>query len=183
MVTKLIAVIISRNMYVLSHFSHVQPFATLWMVACQASLSMRFSKQEYWSELPLPSPVELPNSGIKLGLLHCRSDQISCSVVSDSLRPHESQHARPPCPSQTPGVHSDSCPSSWWCHPAISSSVVPFSSCPQSLPASESSNESTLRMRWPKYGVSVLASFLQPRDYHIKWSKLERERQIWYVTT
>ena len=63
-----------------------------------------------------------------------RSDQISRSVVSDSLRPHESQHARPPCPSPTPGVHSDSRPSSQWCHPAISSSVVPFSSCPQSLP-------------------------------------------------
>ena len=80
-----------------------------------------------------------------------RSDQISHSVVSDSLRPHESQHARPPCPSPTPGVHSDSCPLSQWCHPAISSSVVPFSSCPQSLPASVFSNESTLRMRWPKY--------------------------------
>ena len=58
--------------------------------------------------------------------------------MSDSLRPHESQHARPPCPSPTPGLHSDSRPSSRWCHPAISSSVVPFSSCPQSLPASES---------------------------------------------
>ena len=79
----------------------------------------------------------------------------SHSVVSDSLWPHESQHARPPCPSPTPGVHSNSCPSSWWCHPAISSSVVPFSSCPQALPASDErsvfSNESTLRMRWPKY--------------------------------
>ena len=73
------------------------------------------------------------------------------SVQSDSLRPHESQHARPPCPSPTPGVHSNSCPSSWWCHPATSSSVVPFSSCPQSLPASIFSNESTLRKRWPKY--------------------------------
>ena len=62
--------------------------------------------------------------------------QFSCSVVSDSLRPHESQHTRPPCPSQTPGVYSNSCPSSWWWHPAISSSVVPFSSCPQSFPAS-----------------------------------------------
>jgi len=71
--------------------------------------------------------------------------------VSESLRPHESQHARPPCPSPTPGVHSDSCPSSQRCHPAISSSVVPFSSCPQSLPASVFSNESTLHMRWPKY--------------------------------
>ena len=67
-----------------------------------------------------------------------RSDQISRSVVSDSFPPHESQHARPPCPSPTPRVHSDSHPSSQWCHPAISSSVVPFSSCPQSLRASES---------------------------------------------
>ena len=65
--------------------------------------------------------------------------QFSCrSVASDSLRPHESQHPRPPCPSPTPRVHSNSCPSSRRCHPAISSSVIPFSSCPQSLPASES---------------------------------------------
>jgi len=73
---------------------------------------------------------------------HCRwwlsSVQFSRSVVSNSLRPHESQHARPPCPSPTPRVHSNSCPLSRWCHPAISSSVVPFSSCPQSLPASKS---------------------------------------------
>ena len=66
------------------------------------------------------------------------SVQFGRSVVSYSLWPHESQHARPPCPSPTPGVHSDSRPSSQWCHPAISSSIVPFSSCPQSLPASES---------------------------------------------
>ena len=66
------------------------------------------------------------------------SVQFSHSVVSDSLRPHESQHARPPCPSPAPGAHSDSRPSSHRCHPAISSSVVPFSSCSQSLPASES---------------------------------------------
>ena len=88
------------------------------------------------------------------------SGQFSPSVVSDSLWPNESQHARPLCSSLTPGVHSDSRPSSQWCHPAISSSVVPFSSCPQSLPASESpippsirvfSNESTLCMRWQNY--------------------------------
>ena len=79
------------------------------------------------------------------------SVQFSHSVVSNSLWPHESQHTRPPCPSPTPGVHSDSHPSSQWCHPAISSSVVPFSSC--SIPPSIRvfSNESTLRMRWPKY--------------------------------
>ena len=64
--------------------------------------------------------------------------QFSRSVVSDSLQPHDSQHTRPPCPPQTPGVYPNSCPLSWWCHPAISSSVVTFSSCPQALPASGS---------------------------------------------
>ena len=71
-------------------------------------------------------------------VLQVSSVQFSRSVVSDSLRPHESQHARPPCPSPSPRVQSDSRPSSQWCHPDISSSVIPFSSCPQSLPASES---------------------------------------------
>ena len=69
-------------------------------------------------------------------MLQIRSDQISRSVVSDSLQPHESQHTRPPCPSPTPGIYSNSCPLSWWCHPTISSSVIPFSSCLQSFPAS-----------------------------------------------
>ena len=64
--------------------------------------------------------------------------QFSRSVVSDSLWPHEPQHARPPCPSPIPRVHPNPCPLSWWCHPGISSSVVPFSSCPQSFPASGS---------------------------------------------
>ena len=81
--------------------------------------------------------------------------------MSDSLRPHESQHTRPPCPSPTPGIHSDSRPSSQWCHPAISSSVVPFSSCPQSLPASESFPISQLFARGGQTtGISALASFL-----------------------
>ena len=92
------------------------------------------------------------------------SVQFSCSVVSDSLRPHESQHARPPCPSPSPGVHSDSRPSSPWCHPAISSSVIPFSSCPQSLPASGSFSMSQL-FAWggQSTSVSALASVL-PMD-------------------
>ena len=171
---------------------------------------MGFSRQEYWSGLPFPSPGDFPDKEIEPGsaasqanslpsgswypdiinwdkvmeirvifivvglgnlavimslvlliwlwdgckAYRCIQIQISRSVVSDSLRPHESQYARLPCPSPTPGVHSDSRPSSQWCHPAISSSVVPFSSCPQSLPASESfSSESTLRMRWPKYWI------------------------------
>ena len=71
-------------------------------------------------------------------IIHSLSVQFSRSVVSDSLRPDESQHTRPPCLSPTPRVHSDSCPSSPWCHPATSSSIVHFSSCPQFLPASES---------------------------------------------
>ena len=93
--------------------------------------------------------------------IYIRSDQISRSVMSDSLRPHASQHARPPCPSPTPGVHPDPRPSSPWCHPAISSSVVPFSFCPQSLlPASESFPMSQL-FAWggQSTGVSALASF------------------------
>ena len=92
---------------------------------------------------------------------NCGSDQFSCSGVSDSLRPHESQHARPPCPSPTPGVHSNSHPSSQWCHPAVSSSVLPFSSCPQSLPASESFPMSQLfALGGQSTGVSASASFL-----------------------
>ena len=93
------------------------------------------------------------------------SVQFSRSVMSDSLRSHESQHARPPCPSPTPGVHSNSRPSSWWCHPAVSSSVIPFSSCPQSLPASESFPMSQL-FEWggQSTGVSALASFLPKKS-------------------
>ena len=89
------------------------------------------------------------------------SVQSSRSVVSNSLRPHELQHSRPPCPSATAKVHSNSRPSSRWCHPAISSSVVPFSSCPQSLPVSKSFPLSQL-FTWggQSTGVSALASFL-----------------------
>ena len=89
------------------------------------------------------------------------SVQFCRSVVSDSLRPHESQHTRHPCPSPTPRVHSNSCPSSRWCHPAISSSVIPFSSCPQSLPALGSFPRSQL-FAWggQSLGVSASASVL-----------------------
>ena len=100
------------------------------------------------------------------------SVQFSRSVMSDSLRPHESQHARPPCPSPTPGVHSNSCPLSRWCYPAISSSVVPLSSCPQSLPASGSFPMSQLFV-WggQSTGVSALASVLPMNTQD--WSPLE----------
>ena len=100
------------------------------------------------------------------------SVQFSRSVVSDSLQSHELQHARPPCPSPTPGVQSNSCPLSWWCHPAISSPVITFSSCPQSLPASESFPMSQL-FTWggQSTGVSALASVL-PKNTQ-DWSPLE----------
>ena len=91
--------------------------------------------------------------------------------MSDSLWPHESQHARLPCPSPTPGVYSNSCPSSRWCHPAILSSVVPFSSCPQSLPASRPFPMSQL-FTWGgrSTGVSALASVLPMNTQN--WSPL-----------
>ena len=99
------------------------------------------------------------------------SVQFSHSVVSNSLRPHELQRARPPCPSPTPGVHLNPHPSSQWCHPTISSSVVPFSSYPQSLPASESFPMSQL-FTWggQSTGVSASASFL-PKNTQ-DWSPL-----------
>ena len=196
--------------------SRVRPSVTPWTEAFQAPPSMGFSKQVYWSGVPLPSPYLLLLSFISsfvffiatlitwciilyLHIIFCHhwivktssfqhhiyatciclgrlfrwlSDResiwqwrrgvstpglrrsliilFSRSVVSNSLQPYELQHTRPPCPSPTPGVHSNSLPSSWWCHAAISSSVIPFSSCPQSLLVRVLSSESTLHMRWPK---------------------------------
>ena len=91
--------------------------------------------------------------------------QFSCSVVSYSLWPHEPQHARPPCPSPTPRVHPNPCPLSQWCHPTISSSVIPFSSCLQSFPASGSFQMSQL-FAWggQSTGVSASASFLPKKS-------------------
>ena len=101
--------------------------------------------------------------------MYIRSVAQSCLTLCD---PMKSQHARPPCPSLTPGVHTDSCPSSQWCHPAISSSVVPFSFCPQSLPASESFPMSQL-FAWggQSIRVSALASFLPKKSQG--WSPSE----------
>ena len=100
------------------------------------------------------------------------SVQFSCSVLSDSFRAHESQHLRPPCPSPTPRLHSDSCPSSQRCHPAISSSVVPFSSCPQSLPASGSFPMSHFFI-WGGQNIRVSASASFPPKKSQGWSPSE----------
>ena len=106
-------------------------------------------------------------------LLKIHTHQFSSVAQSCSTpRPHDSLHARPPCPSPTPGVHPDSRASSQWCHPAISSSVIPFSSCPQSLPASESFPRSQ-PFAWDgqSTGVSALASFLPKKSQG--WSPSE----------
>ena len=101
--------------------------------------------------------IFLKMDSIVRSFIQFSSDQISHSVVSDSLRPHELQHARPLCPSPTPRVHPNSCASSRWCHPAISSSVVPFYSCPQSLPASGSFPMCQL-FAWGGQSIGVSAS-------------------------
>ena len=104
---------------------------------------------------------ELANLIVPVNLVIITSVQFSCSVVSDSLQLHGPQHARPPCPSPTHGVYPNSCPLSHWCHPTISSSVVPFSSPPQSLPASGSFQMSQLfTSGGPSIGVSASASVL-----------------------
>ena len=119
-----------------------------------------------WSSLRCKLLFDLPPN------LQFSSVQFSCSLMFNSLRPHESQHARPPCPSPTPRVHSNSHPLSQWCYPAISSSVVPFSSCPKSLSASGSFPMSQL-FAWggQSTGVSALASFLPKKSQG--WSPSE----------
>ena len=106
------------------------------------------------------------------------SVQFSHSVMPNSLRPHELQHARPPCPSPTPGIHSNSCPSSPGCHPAISSSVVPSPPAPIPPSIRVFSNESTLRMRWPKYwsfSFSIIPSKEHPGliSFRMDWLDLQ----------
>ena len=160
------------------------PWSSVSQLTCQAPFHWQAHSTPFW---PL-SPPRTAGGKLRIGVSYPQilipslkwlptrsipSVQFSHSVVSDSLRPHESQHARPPCPSPTPRVHSDSRPSSQWCHPAISSSVVlPFSSCPHSLPESESFPMTQL-FAWggQSIGVSALASFLPKKSQG--WSPSE----------
>ena len=134
------------------------------------------NEEETWVQQMLFYDSCLPTlafaTQMKKRLVSVQFSQFSRSVVSDSLRSHESQHTRPPCPSPIAGVHSNSCPSSRWCHPAFSSSVIPFSSCPQSLPVSKSFPMSQL-FAWggQSIGVSALASVLPVNTQD--WSPLE----------
>ena len=124
-----------------------------------------------------PHVVTINKFQVLLSIITCLPSypiQFSRSVMSNYLQPHESQHEGPPCSSPTPGIHSNSCTLSWWCHPTISSSVVPFSSCPQSLPALGSFPVSQL-FTWggQSIGVSALASVLPmiTQDWsHLIWT-------------
>ena len=125
-------------------------FLTYFQVVaiCLASMHRLFFDLPLW---------HINHFSMKKILLEHALSQFSHSVVSNSPWPHELQHARLPCPSPSPGVHPNSCPSSRWCHPAISSSVVPFSSCPQSLPASGSFPMSQL-FAWGGQSIGVSTS-------------------------
>ena len=105
-------------------------------------------------------------------LLVCRSffSSVHCSVMSDSMQPHGPQHAKPPCLSPTPGACSNSCPSRQWCHPTVSSSVIPFSSCHPSFPTSGSFpiSQSVLHIEWPNIGVSASIGILLLLSWHLK---------------
>ena len=139
----------------------------LWTVAHQSPLSMGFPRQEFWHGLLFPSPGDLPSPGIEPtspvleGRFFTTEPPGSPLLTISSLHSlshvqlfvtHGLQRTRLPCPSLTPGACSNSCPSNWWYHPTISSCVVPYSSCLQSLPSIRVfSSESVVRIKWPKY--------------------------------
>ena len=185
---------------VLNCFSGVQLFATLYTIIHQALLSMEFSRQEYWNGLLCPPPGDLSDPGIESLMSPALVEgffttsitweakinfQFSHSVMSDSLQPHGLQHARLPCPSPTPGACSNLCPSSWWCHQAISSFVVPFSSYLQSLLALGSFPMSQFfSSGGQSIGASVSASALPmniqdwfPLELGLVWSWSPRDSQ------
>ena len=131
--------VFSRSMWV--HAKSLQSFLTLCNsmdCTCQAPLCMEFSRQEYWCGLLFPLPGNLPNQGSNTHLLNWQADSLLLLPPEKPSQEDMLCQFRPPCPSPTPGVYPNPCPSSQWYHPIISSSVVPFSSCPQSFLASGS---------------------------------------------
>ena len=146
--------IFSKFKQTLSHFSYENMQSHLWKFWIQIGYNSWISKASI-------KIISIRFIFISILKKWFSSVQFSHSVVSNSLRPHESQHTRPPCPSPTPGVYPNSSPSSQWCHPAIWSSVIPFSSCPQSLPASRSFPVSQL-FAWGGQSIGVSASASVP---------------------
>ena len=144
--------------------------SSLWVI--QPSISYDVTLHVSWiSRVTMYSLDIFLSSSLQSSSILCNLVQFSHSVLSDSLWLHESQHARPPCPSPAPRVHSNSCPSSRWFHPAISYSVIPFSSCPQSLPASGSFPMSQL-YTWGGQSIGVSASALVLQMNTQDWSPL-----------
>ena len=155
-----------------------QSCLTLWTIARQAPLSMGFSRQESWSGLPCPSPGDLANSGIRPRSptlqaepslseppekpIHIDQIRSVTQFVSDSLRPHELQNARPPCPSPTPRVHPNPCPLMPSSHLILCRPFLLLPPVPPSIRVF--SNKSTLHMMWPKYWSFSLASFLPKKS-------------------
>ena len=149
-----------------------QEYTSLCTIAVFIVIKVNLRPKRTWRHVKSKLHFIFKSNAPWTASLSFSSVQFSCSVMSDSLRPHELQHARPSCPSPTPRAHSNSRPSSQRCHPAISSSVIPFSSCPQPLPASESFPMSQLFARGGQStGVSALASVL-PKNTQ-DWSPLE----------
>ena len=137
------------------------------LFVCTSIFHLFWKFLRHW--LPLPSFLCFTSFFI----FYLRDIQFSCSVMSDFLWPHESHHTRPPCPSPNPGVYPNSCPLNWWCHPTISSSIIPFSSCPQSFPASGSFPMSQLfASGGQRIGVSTSTSVLpmNTQDWHLGWT-------------
>ena len=147
--------------------SWMSSFIWAWVVhIVWASLIQFWIKLCIWIEVCKAMPATV-------AVVQFSSVQFSCSVVSDSLRPHESQHARPPCPSPTPRLYPNPCPLSQWCHPATSSFAVPFTSCPQSLPASGSFPVSQL-FTWGSQSIGISASTkvlpMNTQDWSLGWT-------------
>ena len=157
--------------------SRVWLFVIPWTVAHQAPLSKGFPRQKYWRGLPCPSPGDLSTPGTErtppalagefftIEPPEKLSAHFSHSVVSNSLWSHGLQHTRPPCPSPTPRDYSNSCPLRQWCHPTISSSVVPFSSCLQSFPASGSFPMNQL-FAWGGQSIGSFSFSISPSNEH-----------------
>ena len=150
--------------------SHTEPILNL-MVRTIDSICCLFCLNTPWSRWRNPNEDSHNSFAFLNCLCQFSSVQFSLSVLSDTLRPHEPQHIRPPCPSPTPGVHPNPSPSSRWCHPTISSSVTPFSSCPQSLPTSGSFQMSQLfASGGQSIGVSASTTVLSMNTQN--WSPL-----------
>ena len=169
----------SMSVWVLTY---VWLFVTPCTVAHQAPLPMGFPRQENWSGLPFPPSgikLESPASPALAGRLFTSEPpgKLVSSVVSDSMQSHEPQHARPPCPSPTPGAYSNSCPLCQWCHPTTSSYVIPFSSCLQSFPASGS-----LPMSWFFASGGIRRKEWQTTSVFFPWEPQEQyEKESYYM--